>query len=64
MITSKWCIWEFELGDAEKYDTDKIALFPIRQENRHWPGVEYLQIYSTIEFLTSHEIADNRYLST
>lgn len=62
-IASKWCNWELGLGDAEKYDDDKIALFPIRQENRHWSGAEYLQIYPTIEFLTSREMADNQSLS-
>lgn len=62
-IASKWCNWELGLGDAEKYDNDKIALFPIRQENRNWSGAEYLQIYPTIEYLTRHEIADNQSLS-
>jgi len=63
-IASKWCNWELGLGDAEKYDKDKIALFPIRQEHRNWSGAEYLQIYPTIEFLTRYEIANNRSLST
>lgn len=62
-IASKWCNWELGLGDAEKFYKDKIALFPIRQENRNWSGAEYLQIYPTIEYLTSYEIADNRSLS-
>lgn len=62
-IASKWCYWELGLGDAEKYDKDKIALFPIHQANRKWSGAEYLQIYPTIEYLTGHKIADNRSLS-
>ena len=62
-IASKLCNWELGLGDAEKYDNDKIALFPIRQENRNWSGAEYLQIYPTIEYLTRHDIADNQSLS-
>ena len=62
-IASKWCNWELGLGDAEKYVKDKIALFPICQENRNWSGAEYLQIYPTIEYLTSYEIADNWSLS-
>ena len=64
VIASKWCNWELGLGDAEKCNKDKIALFPIRQENRDWSGAEYLQIYPTIEYLANYEIADNRYLST
>lgn len=62
-IASKWCNWELGLGDAEKYNKEKIALFPIRQENRNWSGAEYLQIYPTIEYLTSYEVADNRSLT-
>lgn len=59
-IASKWCNWELGLGDAEKYDKDKIALFPIHQENRNWSGAEYLQIYPTIEYVTRYEIAGDR----
>lgn len=49
-IHSEWCNWEIGYGDAQKYDTDKIALFPIKQDNRKWEGNEYLQLYPSIEY--------------
>ncbi len=49
-IESKWCNWELGHGDAQKYLNEKIALFPIKQENREWSGSEYMQIYPTIEW--------------
>ena len=59
-IDSKWCNWELGLGDAEKYNKDKIALFPIRQENRNWSGAEYLQIYPTIEYFDRQMVLDGK----
>ena len=49
-ITSKWCNWEIGYGDAYKYKQDKIALFPIKQDDREWKGNEYLQLYPSIEY--------------
>lgn len=49
-ISSKWCNWEIGYGDAHKYKQDKIAIFPIRQDNREWAGNEYLQLYPSIEY--------------
>lgn len=49
-IHSEWCNWEIGYGDAHKYDTDKIALFPVKQDNRAWEGNEYLQLYPSIEY--------------
>ncbi len=49
-IDSEWCNWEIGYGDAQKYDRDKIALFPIKQDNRDWKGNEYLQLYPSIEY--------------
>ena len=51
-IHSGWCNWEVGYGDAQKYDTDKIAIFPIKQDNRIWEGNEYLQLYPSIEYNT------------
>lgn len=49
-IASKWCNWELGLGDAAKYSTGKIALFPVRKDgNTYWNGSEYMQIYPIIE---------------
>ena len=41
---------EIGYGDALKYDTDKIALFPIKQDDREWKDNEYLQLYPSIEY--------------
>lgn len=49
-IDSEWCNWEIGYGDAQKYESDKIALFPIKQDNREWKGNEYLQLYPSIEY--------------
>ena len=49
-IDSEWCNWEIGYGDAQKYDADKIALFPIKQDDRERKGNEYLQLYPTIEY--------------
>lgn len=49
-IASEWCNWEIGYGDAQKYDDDKIAVFPIKQDNRNWTGNEYLQLYPSIEY--------------
>lgn len=50
-IKSQWCNWELGLGDAVKYDKDKIALFPLRNDGYSaWSGTEYMEIYPTIEY--------------
>lgn len=49
-IASRWCNWEIGFGDAHKYATDKIAIFPIKQDNRDWTGSEFLQLYPSIEY--------------
>ena len=55
-IESKWCNWELGLGDAEKYDADKIALFPLRESDfRDWTGSEYMGIYPIIEYQDGNE---------
>ena len=59
-IDSEWCNWEIGYGDAQKYDTDKIALFPIKQDDREWKGNEYLQLYPSIEYFDG----TTRYINT
>lgn len=49
-IDSKWCNWEIGYGDAQKYESNKIVIFPIKQDNREWKGSEYLQLYPSIEY--------------
>lgn len=49
-VNSKWCNWELGFGDREKYDSDDIALFPLREDSKNWTGNEYMQIYPTIEY--------------
>lgn len=62
-VKSKWCNWEIGYGDAQKYDVNKIAVFPVKQENREWEGNEYLQLYPTIEYFdgtTCYRNSDRR----
>jgi hypothetical protein len=49
-VASKWCNWEVGIADTFKLSKDKIAILPLADNNRHWTGNEYLQIYPSIEF--------------
>lgn len=49
-INSKWCNWELGFGDSHKYSKN-IALLPIRNNGHSYTGSEYMQIYSSIEYL-------------
>jgi hypothetical protein len=49
-VASKWCNWEVGIADTFKLSKDKIAILPLADNNRHWSGNEYLQIYPSIEF--------------
>lgn len=49
-IASKWCNWELGYGDSLKY-FNNISLLPVRNDNSSYTGSEYMQIYSSIEYL-------------
>ena len=49
-INAKWCNWELGIGDEVKFNSDNIAILPIKQENRDWTGSEYMQRFPTIEY--------------
>lgn len=49
-IASKWCNWELGFGDAKKYESDKIAIFPIKKNYQDFTGSEYLAIYPYVVF--------------
>ena len=51
-INSKWCNWEIGFADANKYEVDKIVIFPVKNKD-NWNGSEYLSLYPHIEFQTS-----------
>ena len=71
-LASKWCNWEIGFGDAHKYEQDKIAIFPIKQDDRQWGGNEYLQLYPSINILTGRRnttlvklfLRDTMYITT
>ncbi len=64
-IASKWCNWELGYGDAQKYASEKIALFPIRNDGRDWSGSEYLELYPVIGYIdNSQHIPGFGYLNT
>lgn len=48
-IASKWCNWEVGIGDIRKFQSNKIAIFPLADNDRSWDGNEYLQIYPRIQ---------------
>jgi hypothetical protein len=49
-IASKWCNWELGYGDSLKY-FNNISLLPVRNDSYRYTGTEYMQIYSSIEYL-------------
>jgi hypothetical protein len=49
-VSSKWCNWEVGIGDTFKLAKDNIAILGLADNNRHWNGNEYLQIYPSIEY--------------
>lgn len=62
-IESYWCNWELGIGDTHKY-IEHIAILPIkeRQENdAHYKGNEYLQIYPRINYFKSFRNIDGQY---
>ena len=52
-IESKWCNWEIGYGDANKYQDDDIAVFPVKDDYSDWKGNEYLQLYPSIKRLNN-----------
>lgn len=54
-ISSKWCNWELGFGDAQKYESEKIALFPICNNGQDWSGSEYLEIYPVIGYVDKYQ---------
>ena len=52
-IDSKWCNWEIGYGDANKYQDDDIAVFPVKDDYSDWKGNEYLQLYPSIKRLNN-----------
>lgn len=65
-IASKWCNWELGFGDAQKYAYGKIALFPIRDDEKDWSGSEYLELYPVIGYIDNYQYSAefNQYLFT
>lgn len=71
-IESKWCNWELGYGDAQKYDTKSIALFPIKEKGEYdidYKGNEYMKIYPHIvyrggndRYVTGEKIPDGYYV--
>jgi len=59
-INSKWCNWELGIGDAYKHYHEKLALFPIKQDNYAWSGNEYMQLYPTIEWSNENDLSTLR----
>lgn len=50
-VNSKWCNWEVGVGDIYKLSKNNIAILGLADNNGHWTGNEYLQIYPSIEYL-------------
>lgn len=54
-IESKWCNWELGYGDAKKYDSNSIAIFPMKPEYEGFNGSEYMEIYPHIIYCNGYE---------
>lgn len=71
-IESKWCNWELGYGDAEKYDSRHMALFPMKEideRDSSYKGNEYMEIYPHIvyrggvdKYKSGEKIPDGYYL--
>lgn len=63
-VNSKWCNWEVGIGDIYKLSKDNIAILGLADNNRHWTGNEYLQIYPSIEFQNGEKLNNfNEYIA-
>lgn len=49
-LEAPWCNWEIGYGDAAKFASQSIAIFPIKEDNGKWEDNEYLQLYPSIEY--------------
>ena len=52
-IESKWCNWELGYGDAMKFASNNIALFPMKDKGKTdsgYKGNEYMEIYPHIVY--------------
>ncbi len=52
-IESKWCNWELGFGDANKFEKNNLALFPMCDNSyseSSYKGNEYLEIYPHIVY--------------
>jgi len=61
-VESKWCNWELGYGDADKFDKDRIALFPVKERGANdfqYKGNEYMQIYPFITYYDGSETYTN-----
>lgn len=71
-IESKWCNWELGYGDAKKFKTNCIALFPMKERGMSdsaYKGNEYMEIYPHIvyrggndTYLSGEKIPDGYYV--
>lgn len=66
-IDSKWCNWELGYGDAQKFESKNIALFPMKAKgeiNSSYKGNEYMSIYPYIVYYDGTERYSNDKLIT
>lgn len=50
-VESQWCNWELGFGDAQKFESNSIALFPVKERysgDADFKGNEYMEIYPHI----------------
>lgn len=61
-VESKWCNWELGYGDAQKFDTRNVALFPVKPEKTYdydYKDNEYMRIYPHIAYYYGNEKYSN-----
>lgn len=61
-IESKWCNWELGFGDANKFENNNLALFPMCDKaysESSYKGNEYLEIYPFIVYEAGYSKFDN-----
>lgn len=61
-IESKWCNWELGFGDANKFENNNLALFPMCDKaysESSYKGNEYLEVYPFIVYEAGYSKFDN-----
>lgn len=58
-IKAQWCNWELGIGDEVKFDSQNIAILPLREDDLSWTGTEYMQRFPIIEYSDGYSLKNS-----